>query len=403
MRHGVSSGRRRRLRVHGGRAAPAARRPPRDRGRARHGRLERGRRGRRAVPVARAGVPEHLAFAPLAAADLAGLDLVFCALPHGASQASAARPRRPRRPRRSTSAPTSGCRADVYARWYGEAHAAPELLDRFAYGLRRAVPRRDRRRTRTSPRPGCYPTAVSLALRAAARARSRRAADHRRRGVGRVGRRSRAQDHEPVLGGERERLARTACSRTVTPRRWSRRSRRSRGEPVQVLFTPHLVPMTRGILATCYARPAADGPVDGAPARALPRVLRRRSVRRRGRRAVGDQGDVRRQRRARHRALRRAHRARSLAIAARGQPREGRVGPDDPGRQPRCSACPKPTGCCSGSSRESASGSSAGEGRSRAHERHRGEGVRGRWAGVRHQGVGRARPRDRRDRRSPRR
>jgi N-acetyl-gamma-glutamyl-phosphate reductase len=27
----------------------------------------------------------------------------------------------------------------------------------------------------------------------------------------------------------------------------------------QVLFTPHLVPMTRGILATCYARPAAPG------------------------------------------------------------------------------------------------------------------------------------------------
>src|SRR5207302_7921782 len=28
---------------------------------------------------------------------------------------------------------------------------------------------------------------------------------------------------------------------------------------VRVLFTPHLVPMTRGILATCYARPAAGG------------------------------------------------------------------------------------------------------------------------------------------------
>jgi N-acetyl-gamma-glutamyl-phosphate reductase len=28
--------------------------------------------------------------------------------------------------------------------------------------------------------------------------------------------------------------------------------------PVQVLFTPHLVPMTRGILATCYARPTVD-------------------------------------------------------------------------------------------------------------------------------------------------
>ena len=31
------------------------------------------------------------------------------------------------------------------------------------------------------------------------------------------------------------------------------------GAPVQVLFTPHLVPMTRGILATCYARPAVAG------------------------------------------------------------------------------------------------------------------------------------------------
>jgi N-acetyl-gamma-glutamyl-phosphate reductase len=31
------------------------------------------------------------------------------------------------------------------------------------------------------------------------------------------------------------------------------------GQPVQVLFTPHLVPTTRGILATCYARPATTG------------------------------------------------------------------------------------------------------------------------------------------------
>ena len=32
-----------------------------------------------------------------------------------------------------------------------------------------------------------------------------------------------------------------------------------RGGPVSLLFTPHLVPMTRGILATCYARPSASG------------------------------------------------------------------------------------------------------------------------------------------------
>ena len=36
------------------------------------------------------------------------------------------------------------------------------------------------------------------------------------------------------------------------------------GPGVQVLFTPHLAPLNRGILATCYARPA--GAADGAPA-----------------------------------------------------------------------------------------------------------------------------------------
>ncbi|MEZ5208452.1 MAG: Asd/ArgC dimerization domain-containing protein [Acidimicrobiales bacterium] len=39
-----------------------------------------------------------------------------------------------------------------------------------------------------------------------------------------------------------------------TPPRWSRRWRVG-GTDVQVLFTPHLAPMNRGILATCYARP----------------------------------------------------------------------------------------------------------------------------------------------------
>ena len=58
------------------------------------------------------------------------------------------------------------------------------------------------------------------------------------------------------------------------------------GQPVQVLFTPHLVPTTRGILATCYARPAAGGAfsTDGLLEQ-LPRLLRRRAVRARRRRA----------------------------------------------------------------------------------------------------------------------
>ena len=51
------------------------------------------------------------------------------------------------------------------------------------------------------------------------------------------------------------------------------------GQPVQVLFTPHLVPMTRGILATCYARPAVDGLSTAGLLARYRDVLRGRAVR----------------------------------------------------------------------------------------------------------------------------
>ena len=127
-----------------------------------------------AVPGARARL-RRLRFAPLDAADLAGLDLVFCVLPHGERQASAARPARPTSPTWSTSAPTSGSRPTSYARWYGEAHRAPEVLGGFAYGLvelyrDEIAPARARRRARLLPDGG------QPRVRAAARARLRRAA-----------------------------------------------------------------------------------------------------------------------------------------------------------------------------------------------------------------------------------
>src|SRR5207245_4335099 len=52
--------------------------------------------------------------------------------------------------------------ADVYARWYGESHTAPEVAGRFAYGLVELY--RDDLATHAHvASPGCYPTAVSLA------------------------------------------------------------------------------------------------------------------------------------------------------------------------------------------------------------------------------------------------
>ena len=147
---------------------------------------------------------------------------------------------------------------DVYSRWYGEAHNAPEAADRFAYGLvelyRDEIADAHARRIARLLPDGREPR-----VRAAARARSRRAARHRRRGVGSVGR-----------GPRRSRPRACSRRRTRTSSAYGLLTHRHTAEmeqaltkvarrPVQVLFTPHLVPTTRGILATCYARPATTG------------------------------------------------------------------------------------------------------------------------------------------------
>lgn len=196
-------------------------------------------------------------YAPYSAGDLAGLDVVFCALPHGASQLLAgellgrvghvvdlgADFRLP---------------AEVYRRWYGEPHSAPELIGEFAYGLvelyRDALAAR-----RHVAVPGCYPTAVNLALAplvADGLVEHRGIVANAVSGVSGAGRGlkttslfSEANENVSAYGLLTHRH--TAEMEQVL-------SKVAR-EPVEVCFTPHLVPLTRGILATCYARPADSG------------------------------------------------------------------------------------------------------------------------------------------------
>ena len=141
----------------------------------------------------------------------------------------------------------------VYEQWYQE-HSAPDLLAEAVYGLpelyREAI-----QTARLVGNPGCYPTSVILGLAPLLAAgfidphsiiadcksgasgagrgvslatlycevndafRAYKVADHR---------------HTPEMEQELSRLA---------------------GEPLTITFTPHLVPMSRGILATLYARP----------------------------------------------------------------------------------------------------------------------------------------------------
>lgn len=191
-----------------------------------------------------------LAFERFDPAMAATVDLVFLALPHGASQ------------RLMPELLEAGVKVvdlgadfrlrdpDVYERWYGEAHVAPALLDRFAYGLpelnRDAIAKVD-----AVASAGCYPTAAALALAPLTAAGALDIAHavvvDAASGVSGAGR---ALKHGTHFGTVNEDF--TAYG--LLDHRHTPEMEQSVG--ATILFTPHLAPMTRGILATCYARPA---------------------------------------------------------------------------------------------------------------------------------------------------
>ncbi|MEA2900208.1 MAG: N-acetyl-gamma-glutamyl-phosphate reductase [Actinomycetota bacterium] len=190
----------------------------------------------------------------------AGVDLVFLALPHGASQKLV--------PELLAAAPDArivDLAADfrlkdpsAYERWYGEAHTAPELLERFAYGLPE-LHRKDIVGATAVAAPGCYPTAAALALAplvAAGVVEAEGVVVDAASGVSGAGRTLRHTSHFGTVNEDF--VAYGLLDHRHTPEI-------EQATGATVLFTPHLAPMTRGILATCYARPAGGaGPTSTA-------------------------------------------------------------------------------------------------------------------------------------------
>ena len=180
---------------------------------------------------------------------LDGLDLVFCALPHGESQriVPALRDR-------------VGIIVDLaadfrlhdpalYPTWYGEAHAAPELLDQPVYGLPELF-RQSLTGARLVASAGCYPTAAGLALAPLVRAgliESSGIIVDAASGTSGAGRSATDSLHFGTV--DENFVAYGLLTHRHTPE-----MQQILG--AEVLFTPHLAPMVRGILATCYARPA---------------------------------------------------------------------------------------------------------------------------------------------------
>jgi N-acetyl-gamma-glutamyl-phosphate reductase len=179
---------------------------------------------------------------------LDGLDLVFCALPHGESQKFVPELRS-----------RVGCIVDLaadfrlrdpalYPQWYGEDHAAPELLSEAVFGLPELF-RDDLNGATLVAAAGCYPTSAGLALAPMLRrglVEPTGIIVDAASGVSGAGRGAKENLHFGTV--DEDFTAYGLLTHRHTPEM-------EQILGAQVLFTPHLAPMVRGILATCYARP----------------------------------------------------------------------------------------------------------------------------------------------------
>lgn len=185
-----------------------------------------------------------MVFEPFDAGMVDGVDVVFLALPHGASGKLIGE---------LAGAPVIvDLAADfrlkdpaLYPTWYGEEHPAPELLDTFVYGLPELGRDALVGATRIAA-PGCYPTSAALPLVPLLRAGLIEA-------DGIV-----VDAASGVTGAGRDKYGFSAVDEDFRAYGLVNHRHTPEIEQVlgaQVLFTPHLVPMNRGILSTCYARP----------------------------------------------------------------------------------------------------------------------------------------------------
>jgi len=244
-----------------------------------------------------AGEPYSAVFPHLGALDLPDLisldavewpglevDVVFCALPHGTTQEvvagilhqtghdivdellhetagdlAASVPGRPR---------VIDISADFrledeasYAEWYGHEHRAPQLQPEAVYGLTE-LSRDAVRGARLVACPGCYPTSAILPLAPLLAAGQIELEDiiiDAKSGVTGAGR---GLKQGSLFGEVAEGVNAYGIARHRHTPEMEQELAKAAGRPVTITFTPHLMPMNRGILSTIYVRTAPDVAVE---------------------------------------------------------------------------------------------------------------------------------------------
>jgi N-acetyl-gamma-glutamyl-phosphate reductase len=147
--------------------------------------------------------------------------------------------------------------AQVYADWYGHAHTDPDGLAVAVYGLpelfRERIPP-----AKLIANPGCYTSAsiLSLAPLVAEDLIERTGIIiDAKSGVSGAGRSPKLAWHFPECNESLSAYNVGRHRHTPEIDQVLTSAAGGRGNPVEVIFTPHLVPMDRGIFATVYAQP----------------------------------------------------------------------------------------------------------------------------------------------------
>ncbi len=204
-------------------------------------------------------VPWDIPLTAKANAPLDQVEAVFCCLPHGASMPTVIAAREVGVRVIDLSADFRLAEAGTYQKWYGLPHESPTLLTEAVYGL----PEINRDQVRESDllaNPGCYPTSVLLALYPLLKANLLDStapiiADSKS-GLSGAGRKTSLKTHF------------VEANENLSPYNIGQKHRHV-AEMVQVInnlggpghkliFSPHLTPISRGMLSTIYVSLAAD-------------------------------------------------------------------------------------------------------------------------------------------------
>ena len=181
-----------------------------------------------------------------------GIDLVFCCLPHGTTQSViAAMPEHVKII--DLSADFRLFDVETYAKWYGHAHKAPALQMEAVYGLTELV-RDEVKNARLVANPGCYPTSVLLALMPLLEHKlieSDGIIIDAKSGVTGAGRSVKLSN---LFTEVNEGISAYGIASHRHAPEIEQALSYSADKDVMVTFTPHLMPMNRGMLSTMYVK-----------------------------------------------------------------------------------------------------------------------------------------------------